>query len=438
MNIRLIVIGGKKDGLEIPVSTPQFLIGRDDNCHIRPESKLISGLHCLIAVSDNSVLLEDFGGAVGTLVNGKRVRQRCGLRDQDRIKIGDLEFEVRLVVDGAHTGTGPVRTAEGASHHTVSAAEGGEAEILDWVKQEEMAIPSPPGPVTFGHASRGSHLEKGNAAVTAPDRRGLMGVEWDWIDLLLLSAICPLVIVLLSLVPTFWIWRGGGGLLLGGLGYAFIGRKNRTNSLELDELNAAIGILAVLVLGLMLPTPWMWQSAAAVLLGAVGLTLAVRAVRTPGRRWDERSVALLAAIGLITFTAIVITLLLLDSLWLRLDGVGILLMMLLSVRWFRRNRPIKESADKRMLVSAAVGILLLAVLGFLFPIVSWWPEWLNLRQWPGWGDVQHFWSWFRWQVLRNWWHLAWLRWGMVAFWAAMIAVSMVIRVRRESLRLDRG
>ena len=93
MKVKLVVVGGKKAGMEIPISTPKFRIGRGDHCHIRPQNNLIGELHCLISVDGNSVTLEDCGGAIGTFVNGKKVQQRCGLQNNDRIKIGVLELD---------------------------------------------------------------------------------------------------------------------------------------------------------------------------------------------------------------------------------------------------------------------------------------------------------------------------------------------------------
>jgi pSer/pThr/pTyr-binding forkhead associated (FHA) protein len=95
MQVKLVVVSGKKAGLSIPVATPKFTIGRGAYCHIRPQNGLIGELHCQISVDGDSAVLEDCGSETGTFVNGQRIQQHT-LRHQDRIKIGDLEFETRL------------------------------------------------------------------------------------------------------------------------------------------------------------------------------------------------------------------------------------------------------------------------------------------------------------------------------------------------------
>ena len=96
MEFKLVVIGGKKAGMEIPISMRQCVIGRGDDCHIRPQSPLVSRRHCVISVSHSSAAIEDCGSANGTLVNGEKVHHQRELENNDRIRVGTLELEVRL------------------------------------------------------------------------------------------------------------------------------------------------------------------------------------------------------------------------------------------------------------------------------------------------------------------------------------------------------
>jgi hypothetical protein len=41
VKLKLIVIVGKKAGMEIPIHVPKCFIGRGDDCHIRPQSQLV-------------------------------------------------------------------------------------------------------------------------------------------------------------------------------------------------------------------------------------------------------------------------------------------------------------------------------------------------------------------------------------------------------------
>jgi len=73
MDVKLIVIGGKHPGREIPVNTPEFVIGRAEECQMRPQSDMVSRRHCAIAVTETGAVIREFGSKNGTFLNGKRV-----------------------------------------------------------------------------------------------------------------------------------------------------------------------------------------------------------------------------------------------------------------------------------------------------------------------------------------------------------------------------
>lgn len=101
MRLKLVVIGGKRAGMEIPISMPKCAIGRGEDCQIRLQSQCVSRTHCVISLDNGLVAIEDCDSANGTLVNGESIRQRRGLENGDRITIGTLELEVRLAGDEA-------------------------------------------------------------------------------------------------------------------------------------------------------------------------------------------------------------------------------------------------------------------------------------------------------------------------------------------------
>ena len=74
MKVSLVVTTGSHEGRSIPLTGPQFLIGRDPQCQLRPASQAISKLHCAILVRDGKVYLKDFGSTNGTLVNDALVQ----------------------------------------------------------------------------------------------------------------------------------------------------------------------------------------------------------------------------------------------------------------------------------------------------------------------------------------------------------------------------
>lgn len=93
MQVKLKVLIGSSAGKEIPVPVSRFLIGRGDDCHMRPKSDAISRNHCAILVSGDNVILRDLNSRNGTFVNDQRVQGDHELKAGDKIRIGKLEFE---------------------------------------------------------------------------------------------------------------------------------------------------------------------------------------------------------------------------------------------------------------------------------------------------------------------------------------------------------
>ncbi|MFQ5731780.1 MAG: FHA domain-containing protein [Planctomycetaceae bacterium] len=96
LNASLKVVGGKHDTETIPLSSPKFLIGRESDCHLRPNSDMVSRHHCAFTIDDFAVRLRDLGSTNGTLVNGERIRGVVQLNAGDEITVGKLQFEFVL------------------------------------------------------------------------------------------------------------------------------------------------------------------------------------------------------------------------------------------------------------------------------------------------------------------------------------------------------
>jgi len=112
MKIYLVVAQGVHEGKQIAVTGPEFLIGRDPQCQLRPASPAVSKQHCGIFVSDGKLLLRDYGSTNGTFVNGEQVAGERQINQGDRIKIGPLEFTLRLEATPAPASkTAPPRPA---------------------------------------------------------------------------------------------------------------------------------------------------------------------------------------------------------------------------------------------------------------------------------------------------------------------------------------
>ncbi|MCR9201513.1 MAG: FHA domain-containing protein [Planctomycetaceae bacterium] len=99
LSVELHVIGGKHSGQVIKLNHKKFLIGREQDCHLRPNSELVSRHHCIFTVDDFSVRLRDLGSTNGTMVNGDRLRKEVVLQPNDLVLVGNLEFKI-LINDG--------------------------------------------------------------------------------------------------------------------------------------------------------------------------------------------------------------------------------------------------------------------------------------------------------------------------------------------------
>ena len=90
----LKVVGGKQDGKLIPLNTKKFLIGREQDCHLRPGSESVSRHHCAITIDDFTVRVRDLGSSNGTSINGKRIIGVHEAKPGDALQVGNLDFEI--------------------------------------------------------------------------------------------------------------------------------------------------------------------------------------------------------------------------------------------------------------------------------------------------------------------------------------------------------
>jgi pSer/pThr/pTyr-binding forkhead associated (FHA) protein len=97
MKLSLIVAQGKPESREIPIRLPQFLIGRDQDCHLRPASPMVSKRHCAVLQREGKAYLRDFESTNGTILNGQPLNGEAQLNEGDEFKVGPLSFTVKLV-----------------------------------------------------------------------------------------------------------------------------------------------------------------------------------------------------------------------------------------------------------------------------------------------------------------------------------------------------
>lgn len=94
MGTKLVIASGKSAGKAIAVKRDKLLIGRSEECDIRPLSDEVSRRHCAVRIDPGVVWVEDLGSRNGTFVNGQRIAEKTKVYDDDLIKVGALELRV--------------------------------------------------------------------------------------------------------------------------------------------------------------------------------------------------------------------------------------------------------------------------------------------------------------------------------------------------------
>ena len=96
MTVKLNVIQGRPAGKSLAFPSGDYFIGRGAECHIRPDSDMVSRQHCRLRVTDNEAFLTDLGSRNGTLVNGVLILRMQRLYHGDQVQFGPLIFEVQI------------------------------------------------------------------------------------------------------------------------------------------------------------------------------------------------------------------------------------------------------------------------------------------------------------------------------------------------------
>jgi pSer/pThr/pTyr-binding forkhead associated (FHA) protein len=162
----LHVVGGKHVGQIIPLNRKKFLIGREQDCHLRPNSELVSRHHCIFTVDDYSVRLRDLGSTNGTQVNGQRIVKEVVLNPGDQVIVGNLEFELKTKDAQSSEVTAAPQTGEASKDDTVIAAS---ATLTD-LKTEQPTPPQevPAAPQEAPAAENAQVTQSGEQQIATP------------------------------------------------------------------------------------------------------------------------------------------------------------------------------------------------------------------------------------------------------------------------------
>jgi pSer/pThr/pTyr-binding forkhead associated (FHA) protein len=151
MKVSLVVVNtGKASGQTIPIRVPQFVIGRDPQCNLRPSSAMISKRHCAVIVKDDEVRLNDFDSTNGTFLNDERVTGEVPLKNDDVLKVGPLTFRVVIEMPVPPSKPTPPPPAKPAAKSSE------EDDVAAMLLSLESGAVAPPGNVSESDVPGGS------------------------------------------------------------------------------------------------------------------------------------------------------------------------------------------------------------------------------------------------------------------------------------------
>lgn len=186
MEVALKVSSGSSAGKLIAVPGPKFLIGRAEDCQLRPKSDLISRYHCVIMSEDGLVTVRDFGSKNFTYVNGERLIGECELKPGDLLKVGPLEFELCIKATVGAGKRPKIESVQAAVERTVGDSSGSEFDLNSFLDEDvtsakaetrniglhdtEHSLPTPNTPPAGGDSVANSAAETKAGKAPPPKR----------------------------------------------------------------------------------------------------------------------------------------------------------------------------------------------------------------------------------------------------------------------------
>jgi predicted component of type VI protein secretion system len=150
MSLSLVVLAeGPQKGKVLDIRLPQFLVGRDPQCHLRPASAMISKRHCALIQRDNKVFVRDFDSTNGTFVNDQPVKGEVEVHHDDKLKIGPLVFAIRIQAAPVNRPTPPPPTKKTVEQPVAPSALAAKP-VPAAAQTPPPATKAPPAPATAG------------------------------------------------------------------------------------------------------------------------------------------------------------------------------------------------------------------------------------------------------------------------------------------------
>jgi pSer/pThr/pTyr-binding forkhead associated (FHA) protein len=119
MKVKLLIVQGRPQGKSMLFPRGEYVFGRGEECHVRPNSDWVSRQHCLLRVTAEAAFLRDLGSRNGTLVNGARLVGEGRLKHGDQLQVGPLVFEVHFEESSVDTPPAPAQARNPLGGETV-------------------------------------------------------------------------------------------------------------------------------------------------------------------------------------------------------------------------------------------------------------------------------------------------------------------------------
>jgi predicted component of type VI protein secretion system len=129
----LIIHSGKLQGKRLVLPDREVVIGRDDDCHVRLTSALVSRKHCALRSTPEGLWVRDLSSQNGTFVNDVPVIDPVLMKPGDVLKIGATLFLIPPVRKPAAEGIG-VRAADKSDPIS-------DADIASWLSDTSDELP---------------------------------------------------------------------------------------------------------------------------------------------------------------------------------------------------------------------------------------------------------------------------------------------------------
>ena len=93
----LIIYSGKLKGQRLILPDREVVVGRDEDCHMRIASSLISRKHCTLKAAQDGVWVQDLESQNGTYVNDVAINEPFLMKPGDILRVGAALFQVPRV-----------------------------------------------------------------------------------------------------------------------------------------------------------------------------------------------------------------------------------------------------------------------------------------------------------------------------------------------------